>query len=400
MQKIPLSEHATIISLFTTQKRSMLEIANKYGVYKTTILKILRLANVDTSIHTVKIPNSVKSQIIEDFRRLKSVNEVAKLHNRDASTISRFLKKNHIETDFKKAQKLTSEVLQRYIEEKSPRDIATQYGISYESVCRIVKTRPELHVNHYFRKYKLNKHYFDNIDDEYKAYFLGLFFADGCNSEGVGIDIALQEGDEYLLKQLIQKLYPNNDKPLQKILPKKENRKIQYRLGISSTDLSKAMSKHGAVPKKSLILKYPYGCFEQSLFGHFLRGYFDGDGSIWLDDRKKRLHFTLDGTYDFLFSIRKELETQLNVSIPNKIYTQPRTKIFELVLSKRHLLQGIYHLLYDNATIYMFRKKLIFDGILQDRIKTYISPRCSKCGSFKKINTCSKCNNKKLDFLC
>lgn len=35
--------------------------------------------------------------------------------------------------------------------------------------------------NNNFRKYDINQYYFDKIDCEEKAYFLGFLYADGCN---------------------------------------------------------------------------------------------------------------------------------------------------------------------------------------------------------------------------
>ena len=50
--------------------------------------------------------------------------------------------------------------------------------------------------------YGINEDYFDVIDSEDKAYFLGLLFADGCNIRCGGkhiVRIRLQEKDKYIL---------------------------------------------------------------------------------------------------------------------------------------------------------------------------------------------------------
>ena len=48
------------------------------------------------------------------------------------------------------------------------------------------------------RIYKIKESYFDFIDNEYNAYFLGLLFADGCNT-GKNITLSLSGEDYYLL---------------------------------------------------------------------------------------------------------------------------------------------------------------------------------------------------------
>lgn len=66
----------------------------------------------------------------------------------------------------------------------------------------------------------------------------------------------------------------------------------------------------GCVPNKSLILKFPSeNIFSNpELIRHFIRGYFDGDGSVFISREKhwrnKRyfnvIHYRFCGTYDFL----------------------------------------------------------------------------------------------------
>ena len=50
------------------------------------------------------------------------------------------------------------------------------------------------------RIYTLNENYFEQIDTQEKAYFLGFLWADGCNCNGV-IHLVLQEKDKYILEK-------------------------------------------------------------------------------------------------------------------------------------------------------------------------------------------------------
>lgn len=70
----------------------------------------------------------------------------------------------------------------------------------------------------------------------------------------------------------------------------KTNGKKKYSLQITSNILSNALSNLGAVPNKSLILKFPtFKQVPEKLMPHFIRGYFDGDGSVWNGKRKKMI---------------------------------------------------------------------------------------------------------------
>lgn len=56
-------------------------------------------------------------------------------------------------------------------------------------------------------KYKLNEHYFDQIDSEEKAYLLGFLFADGYNSGHGQVNLGLAEEDRRLLEAFRDMLY-------------------------------------------------------------------------------------------------------------------------------------------------------------------------------------------------
>ena len=60
------------------------------------------------------------------------------------------------------------------------------------------------------RKYTLNQHYFDKIDSEEKAYFLGFLYADGCNCQHVGLtSMSLQECDKLILERFAKAIGSN-----------------------------------------------------------------------------------------------------------------------------------------------------------------------------------------------
>lgn len=60
------------------------------------------------------------------------------------------------------------------------------------------------------------------------------------------------------------------------------------RIQISSKTLTADLLKLGCTPRKSLTLKFPNdGIFKSNdLIRHFIRGYFDGDGSVFISMEK------------------------------------------------------------------------------------------------------------------
>ena len=173
-------------------------------------------------------------------------------------------------------------------------------------------------------KREINEDFFKNIDTEEKAYFLGLFFADGCNfipkdkKSSTKVIISLQEEDKYILEHLNKLIYIKNPKPLEFSPKKKESHQNQYKFITHSKKISNDLSELGAVPRKARVLKFPE--LENHLLHHFVRGYFDGDGSIYLSAKRKRkgvsspsFRCSICGTKDFNSRL-SEFLNKINVS--------------------------------------------------------------------------------------
>lgn len=85
-------------------------------------------------------------------------------------------------------------------------------------------------------KYTFNRDYFERIDSKDKAYFLGLLYADGCNSISTTqrhctIILNLQEKDKDILN--VFNKYINSNKPLA-YRSGRNNRSAQYAFVIHS----------------------------------------------------------------------------------------------------------------------------------------------------------------------
>ncbi|MBU5669614.1 hypothetical protein KQI68_07145 [Peptoniphilus sp. MSJ-1] len=65
-------------------------------------------------------------------------------------------------------------------------EIADKLNVSYTHVQRIVAKNCSYKKPQRQRKIKIDDSFFDNINNEEKAYWLGFFSADGYNSEDSG----------------------------------------------------------------------------------------------------------------------------------------------------------------------------------------------------------------------
>lgn len=153
--------------------------------------------------------------------------------------------------------------------------LAKKFGVTPRTInLRLKKTgivlKPKL--KDYHRKYKVNRYYFNNIDSEDKAYWLGFIFGDGGISNGT-LRVEIKKQDKKHLVKFLESLQSNH--------PIKPTKKNTYYVAISNTDLVKDLSKFYIVPNKTYITnKLPLDLIPVELQKHFIRGYFDADGNI------------------------------------------------------------------------------------------------------------------------
>lgn len=137
-----------------------------------------------------------------------------------------------------------------------------------------------------------NHNYFDSIDTEYKAYILGFIYADGCitnnlNGRQKRLDISIQEEDGYILNKLAMDI--RGTVPIKRYTPSqiRNNEKPQSKFTVSSDKLCGDLISMGCLIKKTTNgMTLPN--LPKELISHFIRGFFDGDGSIVVDLVKRR----------------------------------------------------------------------------------------------------------------
>ena len=229
------------------------------------------------------------------------------------------------------------------------------------------------------RKYTLNENFFEKIDTQEKAYWLGFMYADG-NCYNNYAKIGLQERDGYILKHFMAALESNQ--PVHKLNRVKEHHQDISYVTIYSKKLVSDLNKLGCIPNKTKTLTFPdYIIVPQHLMHHFTRGYFDGDGSIWEGQRKimtvkdstrvsgyrdriiHNVKFNITGNLQFITGIRDELVkigfNSVKININKRIENSA-----SLEYSGRGNMSLFYNYIYNNATIYLNRKKEKFESII------------------------------------
>lgn len=235
------------------------------------------------------------------------------------------------------------------------------------------------------RKFPLIENYFDTIDTEIKAYFLGLLWADGCNyKKNNSISIALQEEDSYILEKIKNDIFIIN-KPLRLKKAQTFKSKNQFVLSIYGKYISDLLENYGMIPKKSLSLKFPRkGVLNEELIHHFIRGYFDGDGCISSTKKEKQITCTFVGTFEFLTSV-KNILINVGFSDVKLISVNDKDKnTFVLSFTGRKNALRLYQYMYKNANFYLIRKYEKFKNVKTDEqaLKSYKEKVCKPIIAF------------------
>lgn len=209
------------------------------------------------------------------------------------------------------------------------------------------------------RRYSADDNFFDVIDTEEKAYWLGFLYADGYvslkkeNSSNT-LGCALASVDEPHLEKLKKSLQATN--PIQRYEGKGyngEGKPTYYsRLHIRSDKLVEDAIKHGIVPMKTSILMPPT-TIPESLTHHFIRGYFDGDGSWAKTGKTFGYKLSVTGTEEFLLWMAQEM--QLTPRLYSRHPDRDNNNFTLEAHARADVLKSIEYL-YKDATIYLDRK--------------------------------------------
>lgn len=242
------------------------------------------------------------------------------------------------------------EIIEKYLSGIGCETIAQEYGCYRSTIHRFLKRNnvPIRKLNEY-RKYSLNEHVFDVLDTEEKNYFLGLMYADGFNVAGKNeFGLALSGEDGYMVEKFQQ--FFETDRPIMHHEPSFGRGQEVHEIRLNSEYVSNRLTELGCPPQKSLIIKFPT-FLEDKFVRDFIRGYFDGDGSIFsINKYGKRIDIL--GTCDFCTNVQAILYNKLNI----KSFMAQSGNIYSLRFSKIEDINKFYHWIYDDATIFLLRK--------------------------------------------
>jgi hypothetical protein len=253
--------------------------------------------------------------------------------------------------------------------------ISDYLNISTRAVARVLKDN---NINTArLNRYTLNEYYFENIDTERKAYLLGLLFADGFvgDEKYNNVVIDLHKNDLHILEEFKNEIqFTGEIRETKSSGGFSKEGETSLRLNFSSKVMAKHLRDYGIVVKRSETMT-TLPNIPSHLISHFIRGYFDGDGTISMLKRKSyrnfsgttklyehmNYFFSIIGHKEFLECIAKEMNLESysfeKSKNENMVYLNVRSKVE---------MPKIYDYLYKDSTIKLQRKYDKFNEIMGD----------------------------------
>lgn len=224
---------------------------------------------------------------------------------------------------------------------------------------------------------KVDLSYFEKIDTQEKAYFLGLMYADGYNLVGRYFILSLHFKDVDILFKF-KKALKSTAKIVRRVYKRKDdsNKLNDYVcFQVNSSKMTKDLERHGCMKAKTHLIRFPFH-IKKILWRHFIRGYFDGDGGLSAEKNKYVNHTKYRAN---IVSNPKFIDDL------NSIFYKVFGKKYYILKHKRHKyteqiriegnpsIENFLNWLYKDATVYLDRKYNLYQ-LLLDRVNQWNRP--------------------------
>lgn len=311
-------------------------------------------------------------EVIKKHEEGLSYNKLSLIFNESASSLQKKVKqyqeqKYKIKPQEKIPEDIKEEVVYRYLYEKKGLIAAgAPWGLSQKRVETVLKEKG-IHKRTYNeakqnqRKYNVNDNFFKHQSAE-MAYLLGFLAADGNVKEKENcINIQLQKSDQNFLEKI--KDLVNSDRPIKNYLTNAGN--LTCKLEVWSSEWKKDLAIYNIVPNKTFKLIPPDRLDSQYYFD-YIRGYFDGDGSIYVNLKKYKNEFKIIGASYNLITWFYSQFLQQGIKIQFKTFlTNNGVQMYEIITTNKETIRDIYKIFYTSENVFCLeRKKQKFELIV------------------------------------
>lgn len=210
-------------------------------------------------------------------------------------------------------------IKKEYMGGKNLSQLGREFNIHYANIDNQLKrmgvqTRGYQEQSNYMRKkFPRNSNYFDKSQfDEKRAYWLGFLYADGCvhTQKGNRKEVSISLKDKEHLEKFGAALETSNKISVSKTEVKFKEPTTTYHFCLIDDKIWDDLVNLGCVPRKTYVMdKLPV--LKKEHMSHFLRGFFDGDGSlhykyntIVTGEKRPCARVSFTGTWGFIEAIK------------------------------------------------------------------------------------------------
>lgn len=264
------------------------------------------------------------------------------------------------------------QIIQMYYQGFSFSDMYNSTNLSKRNIARVFKEYNICTARK--NRYLLNENYFEILNTANQAYILGLLFADGYSSNIKNAFIlSFAEKDCQILYDIKEEFSFTGEIKKSSCI-KYDKERVFYTMNFSCQKLREDLCRLGFEGlKQDRLLNIPQllNSLPRNMQLAFVRGYIDGDGGFYPFTRKEKyINSKGDAViYEYDSGMLSVIGPQYLLDLFAEILDVKHSSLnpsktdglLYWQVKKKSELKKIYHLLYDNATLYMNRKKSCFE---------------------------------------
>ena len=324
-----------------------------------------------------------KEWLIEQIEKYKNVTDISIATGYPTTSLRRYVKHFNLENILEHKKKISRVNLDKhpYKDKVWLENNIKKYG-NIKDLCEatncaqtsIRRYAHEFKLTHmieeriYDRTVSMNEDYFENINSERKAYWLGMLVADGCVQDAGNrycMSLLLKGEDGYIVKAFRDDLESEVGIYIDSY--------GRHSIKVWSKKLFMDLCNLGISPRKTGKEVFPN--IPKELEHHFVRGFFDGDGTIFTRANRARHKGTVGfccQNEDFILSLIDRIEKACGFRLS---YHPHKNNVFECKTEAEMKCLSIIEYMYKDATIAMLRK--------YNRAKEYFNYNCPSLKQFE-----------------
>lgn len=300
-------------------------------------------------------------QLIADYQSGMSISQLVKKYKTSKQTVNKIFQSHNVTKRifFKTKKEEWPQIYKKYADENlTVEQIAGEYGCTVQAIYNILSKFLSLGP---YRDYAPNESFFSKIDTESKAYILGFIWADGhVRHKEINIQLSAKDCDilekirDIIFVGIKPSFYTRAGKEIE-ISGKKSYRNPSLALSIYSTKMVADLEKLGCGNGKSTHVNLP--SISDSLFRHFLRGFFDGDGGFCIRFRNETPDHAIDICVNKEFGKVLQEKIKQLIGVNAGLYRDSKTeKLYHIKIGGKNQFQAFIKYIYKDSEIYLDRK--------------------------------------------